>query len=416
MRVVVIGGGPAGLLAAGVAALEGASVTLLEKGPMTGRKLRLTGKGRCNITNSAPMQRFIEAFGPNGKFLYGAFSRFSNLQLLSLMEEIGVKTKEERGGRIFPVSDSAVEVALRLGEWAARCGATIKTGTRASGIEAVDGEVRAVEIFGGKIPADSAILCTGGLSYPKTGSNGEGYEIARRLGHTIVEPKPALSALNTSEKWVRDVQGLTLKNVEAQIWPFGSTKPCKVEFGEMLFTHFGVSGPIILTLSRWIPALLATGHPPMLKVDIKPAVPAEELDGRLIRDFSRNVHFHNYLKELVPQALTAVLPRIVRIDPQKAVSQITAEERVRLLAALKGLPLHIRSMRPIEEAIVTSGGVCLKEVDPRTMESKQIRGLYFAGEILDLDAETGGFNLQAAFSTGYVAGKSAAQGPLLARG
>lgn len=404
----MIGGGPAGLIAAGTAALEGASVTLLEKGPMTGRKLRLTGKGRCNITNSAPIARFIEAFGPNGKFLYGAFSRFSNQQTLALMEEIGVRTKEERGGRIFPVSDSAVEVSLKLNDWAVRCGAAIKTGTRVSGIEAVDGQVRAVEIFGGKIPADAAILCTGGLSYPKTGSNGEGYEIARRLGHSIIEPNPALSALNTVEKWVRDVQGLTLKNVEAEIWPAGAAKPLRSEFGEMLFTHFGVSGPIVLTLSRWVPALLQGGQPPELKVDLKPAVPEEELDGRLVRDFSRNLHFRNYLKELVPQALADVLPRIVKIDPQKPVSQITAMERSRLVSALKGLTLHVRSMRPIEEAIVTAGGICLKEVDPRTMESKRVQGLYFSGEVLDIDAETGGYNLQAAFSTGFVAGKSAA--------
>ncbi len=410
MRVVVIGGGPAGLLAAGTAALEGAQVTLLEKGPMTGRKLRLTGKGRCNITNSAPMQRFIEAFGPNGKFLYGALSRFSNQHTLNLMAEIGVKTKEERGGRVFPVSDSAIEVAVKLYEWAERCGVTIKTGTRVAGIEAEDGEVKAVEIFGGKIPCEAAIICTGGLSYPKTGSNGEGYEMARVLGHEIVEPKPALSGLNTVEKWVRDAQGLALKNVEAQVWPAGATKPLKTDFGEMVFTHFGVSGPIVLTLSRWIPALLNDKEPPGFFIDLKPAVPSEELDQRLLRDFASNIHFHNYLRELVPKALADVLPRIVKIEPQKSVSQITAAERARLLATLKGVPLHIRSMRPIDEAIVTAGGVSLKEVDPRTMESKLVRGLYFAGEILDIDAETGGFNLQAAFATGYVAGKASAQG------
>jgi len=410
VRVVVIGGGPSGLLAAGTAALVGASVTLLEKGPMTGRKLRLTGKGRCNITNSAPIQRFIEAFGPNGKFLYGAFSRFSNQQTLSLMEEIGVPTKEERGGRVFPASDSAPEVAIKLAEWAARCGARIQTGVRVSGIEVFDGAVQAVEFFGGKVPADAAVLCTGGMSYPKTGSNGEGYAIARSLGHTVVRPQPALSALNISENWVRDLQGLNLRNVEAQLWPGGDVKPIRSEFGEMLFTHFGVSGPIVLTLSRWVPQLLDGESQPLLKIDLKPAVPAEELDARLVRDFARKLHFHNYLKELVPQALAKVLPKIVKIDPCRAVHLIRAEERASLLAVLKGLPLHIRSIRPIEEAIVTSGGICLKEVDPRTMQSKIVRGLYFAGEILDLDGETGGYNLQAAFSTGFVAGHSSAMG------
>lgn len=406
---MVIGGGPAGLLAAGSAALEGAQVTLLEKGPTTGRKLRLTGKGRCNLTNSAPMGRFIEAFGPNGKFLYGAFSRFSNLDTLRLMAEIGVKTKEERGGRIFPVSDGAAEVALRLHEWAERCGAKVKTGARASAVLAEGGEVRAVETFGGRVPCDAAIVCTGGLSYPKTGSTGDGYAFARALGHTVVEPRPALSALNTVERWVRDVQGLALRNVEAQLWPAGASKPLKAEFGEMLFTHFGVSGPIVLTLSRWVPALLEGGRTPKLKIDLKPAVPAEELDARLVRDFIRNVHFHNYLRELAPHALAGLLPQLLEIDPHKPVNQITAAERARLLATLKGLTLSVRSMRPIEEAIVTAGGVCLKEIDPRTMESKLVRGLYFAGEVLDLDAETGGFNLQAAFSTGCVAGKSAAR-------
>jgi predicted Rossmann fold flavoprotein len=397
-------------MAAGTAALAGAQVTLLEKGPMTGRKLRITGKGRCNITNTATVQEFIKAFEPNGKFLYGPLSRFANDDLIRFMHEIGVQTKVERGGRVFPESDSAVEVATKLYAWAERAGVQIKTGTRAAGICVVDGKVEGVEIFGGKIPCDGAIIATGGLSYPKTGSNGEGYAMAQAVGHTLIPQHAALSGLNVIEKWVKDAQGLALKNVEAQIWPSGATKPLKAEFGEMLFTHFGVSGPIILTISRCVPKLLESSEPPELRIDLKPAVPYEELDDRVLRATFRANFLHNYLKEVVPHALTEVIPRIAHIPIETPLNKITHEERTRLVTVLKGLPLHIKSMRPIDEAIVTAGGVELKEVDPRTMESKLVQGLFFAGEVLDIDAETGGFNLQAAFTTGYIAGQSAACG------
>lgn len=416
-RVVVIGGGPAGMAAAAAAAGTGAHVTLLEKGPILGRKLRITGKGRCNITNTADMERFVDAFAPNGKFLYGAFTKFFNDDLRRLMAEIGVPTKVERGGRVFPESDSAVEVADALARWVGASGATVKLNTRVRSLVVEDGKIEAVEVFGGKVPADAVVLATGGLSYPKTGSTGDGYGWAEGAGHALEPTRPALSGLVCAEAWPKECAGLVLKNVELSLCAPGG-KVAAREFGEMLFSHFGVTGPIVLTISRWAHRYLGgsarprdvgkSGGAPTLLLDLKPALDLDELDARLVRDFKQSKHFSNCLKGLIPSSLCAVFPQLCGVEADRPVNRITLTERKRIAECLKSLPLTVVGMRPIEEAIVTAGGVSLREVDPRTMGSKLVAGLFFAGEILDLDGETGGFNLQAAFSTGYVAGSATA--------
>jgi len=405
------------MMAAGRAAECGADVVLLEKGPRLGRKLRISGKGRGNITNTADVAGFIEAFAPNGKFLYGAFSRFFRDDLLDLLGRFGVQTKVERGGRVFPVSDRAADVAEALERWTASVGVRVKTNCRVRSIAAANGKVVGVDIYGGRMGADAVVLATGGASYPKTGSAGDGYAMARELGHTIVPPEPALSALVTEEEWVRDLAGLSLRNVEARLLSVGSTgsgcsagreKEVASEFGEMLFTHSGVSGPIILTLSRTARKYLKAG-PINMCIDLKPALSAERLHARLIREFTQTKHFANYLRTMLPRLMVDVFVHLVGIDPAKPVNVITVEERTAIVRLLKCLKVTVTAMGPLEEAIVTAGGVPIGEIDPKTMMSRLVGGLYFAGEIIDIDAETGGFNLQAAFSTGYVAGESAAR-------
>lgn len=410
-RIVVIGGGPAGVMAAGRAAQCEASAVLLEKGPRLGRKLRISGKGRGNITNTADLQGFVEAFSPNGKFLYGAFSRFFRDDLLELLRSQGVETKVERGGRVFPVSDRASDVADALERWMLASGARVKTDARARSLAVRDGRVVGVEVFGGTMNADAVIITTGGASYPKTGSTGDGYLMARDAGHTIIAPKPALSALVCEEDWVRDVQGLSLRNVEATLFldiP-GQERPRKIasEFGEMLFTHFGVSGPIILTLSRGVRDLVAKGRV-TVSIDLKPALTEEQLHARLVRDFRQTKHVRNYLRDLLPGSLVDVFIGLAGLDPDKPVNVVTARKRARMVELLKDLRVTVRGMGPLDQAIVTSGGVSIREIDPRTMMSTLVDGLFFAGEVIDIDAETGGFNLQAAFSTGWVAGEAAA--------
>lgn len=436
-RVVVVGGGPAGMMAAGRAAECGADVVLLEKGPRLGRKLRISGKGRGNITNTADVAGFIEAFAPNGKFLYGAFSRFFRDDLLDLLARFGVQTKVERGGRVFPVSDRAADVVEALERWMASVGVRVKTNCRVRSIAEACGKVVGVDVYTGRTDADAVVLATGGVSYPKTGSTGDGYAMARELGHSVVPPEPALSALVTEEEWVKDLAGLSLRNVEASLWvmprnaseelPHRTVPPRTVtyqeknhceaqparkriasEFGEMLFTHHGVSGPIVLTLSRTAHRYLKVGKV-SLCIDLKPALSAEQLHARLIRDFAQTKHFANYLRTLLPKSMVGVFTRLVGIDPAKPLNVITAEERTAIVRLLKRLEVTVAAMGPVEEAIVTAGGVPIGEIDPKTMMSRLVRGLHFAGEIIDIDAETGGFNLQAAFSTGYVAGESAAR-------
>ena len=410
IKVIVIGGGAAGMVAAGRAAECGARVVLLEKGPKLGRKLRIAGKGRGNITNTADLKEFIEAFSPNGKFLYGAFSRFFRDDLLNLLHKMGVDTIVERGGRVFPASERASDVADTLEKWITSLGVSIRLNTRVKSIEIDNGRVVGVNIYGGRMDADAVIIATGGASYPKTGSTGDGYTMARETGHSIIPPRPALSALVTQENWVKDLQGLSLKNVEAALYAetHDGRKKIDSEFGEMLFTHFGLSGPIILTLSRGVGAHLKQGGV-SISIDLKPALTKEQLHARLIRDFRQTRQLKNYLSDLLPRLLIDTFIALTQINGDKPVNSITAEERARIVDLLKELRVTIVRMASLDEAIVTAGGVPVKEIDSKTMMSKIAPGLFLAGEVIDIDAKTGGFNLQAAFSTGYVAGEAAAE-------
>ena len=414
--VLVIGAGAGGLVAAGRAAECGAKVVLLERGPQTGQKLRLTGKGRGNVTNAAELADFIQAFGENGKFLYSAYSRFFNDELIALLQRLGVKTKVERGGRVFPASDDADDVANALERWVRELGVEIRLNTRARRIrvERVEGvaRVEGVETYGGHVRANALVLAVGGITYPRTGSTGDGYRMAAEVGHRVIEPRPALTAMTAAERWVRELQGLSLKNVEARLYRVGEDGTRQLvakQFGEMLFTHFGASGPIILTLSRKALDVLGKGKLE-LSIGLKPALSDEQLDRRLIRDLSAKKYFRNYLPELLPRAMIPVLIQLSGIPAQLPVNRITAPQRRRIVELLRDLRLTITSLRPPDEAMVTAGGVDIREIDPRTMESKLVRGLYFVGEVIDIDATTGGYNLQAAFSTGWVAGESAARG------
>lgn len=412
-RVIIIGAGPAGMMAAGRAAECGAYAVLLEKGPMPGRKLRISGKGRGNITNSADIQKFIDAFSPNGKFLYGAFSRFFRDDLLELLSNYGVETKTERGGRVFPVSDKASDVVMALQNWMTAVGVHLKTGFTAKSISVENGRVNGVIVHGGTMSADAVIIATGGASYPKTGSTGDGYAMAREAGHTIVTPESALSAMMTEEDWVKNLQGVSLRNVEASLYTDQSAKkPIASQFGEMLFTHNGVSGPIILTLSRIARTHIRSGKV-SISIDLKPALTEEQLHAKLLRDFTQTRHFGNYTKELLPRTLSETFVYLTGIDPAKPLNSITAEQRARIIALLKNFRVTATRLASLEEAIVTAGGVPTHEIDPRTMQSKIVDGLYFSGEVIDIDAETGGFNLQAAFSTGRVAGEAAACSSLI---
>jgi predicted Rossmann fold flavoprotein len=403
-KVIIIGAGAAGLMAAGKAAERGLDVLLLEKNDRVGKKLLISGKGRCNITNNTDMEGLINNIPGNGNFLYSSFYTFSNTDLLELLHAEGLETKVERGGRVFPVSDSAKEVVTVLQRFAAERGAKIRLNSAVDRIETRDGAVTGVRLKDGAVlECDSVILATGGASYPGTGSTGDGYEMARRLGHQVTELKPSLIPLVVAEKWVTELQGLSLKNISITI---SDRKGRKIytDFGEMLFTHFGVSGPVILSGSRHI---LKYGYKDvLLTIDLKPALDEETLDARLQRDFEKfsRKQFKNSLDELLPQKLIPVMIMLSRIPEDKPVNQITKEERRSLVRLLKAFPLEITGSRPIAEAIVTAGGVRTDEINPSTMESKKIKGLYFAGEVIDVDAYTGGFNLTIAFSTGCMAG------------
>jgi predicted Rossmann fold flavoprotein len=403
-KVIIIGAGAAGLMAAGKAAERGLDVLLLEKNDRVGKKLLISGKGRCNITNNTDMEGLINNIPGNGNFLYSSFYTFSNTDLLELLHAEGLETKVERGGRVFPVSDSAKEVVTVLQRFAAERGAKTRLNSAVDRIETRDGVVTGVRLKDGTVlECDSVILATGGASYPGTGSTGDGYEMARRLGHQVTELKPSLIPLVVAEKWVTELQGLSLKNISITI---SDRKGRKIytDFGEMLFTHFGVSGPVILSGSRHI---LKYGYKDvLLTIDLKPALDEETLDARLQRDFEKfsRKQFKNSLDELLPQKLIPVMIMLSRIPEDKPVNQITKEERRSLVRLLKAFPLEITGSRPIAEAIVTAGGVRTDEINPSTMESKKIKGLYFAGEVIDVDAYTGGFNLTIAFSTGCMAG------------
>lgn len=401
--VAVIGGGAAGLLACGRLAARVEKVILIEKNKILAKKVRITGKGRCNITNIAEVEDMIQNVPTNGKFLYSAFYGFTNEDVVDFFHARGVETKVERGGRVFPRSDSARDVAEALARFA-RAPNTEHVMAEALEITAEDGHVTGVRTNKGFIEADSVILATGGMSYPLTGSDGKGYQLAERLGHTIITPYPSLVPIETKEKWVSGLMGLSLRNVSLRVY---HKKLIFEDFGEMLFTHFGVSGPIVLSASAHMKQ--ADRIPYTLAIDLKPALSAEQLDKRLVRDFTefRKKHFINALDELLPKALIPVIVELSAIEPHKEAGSVTREERRRLCALLKGLPLSVKGLRDIQEAIITSGGVKVSEIEPSTMESKLVRGLYFAGEVIDVDAYTGGFNLQIAFSTGYLAGENA---------
>lgn len=403
-KVVVVGGGPAGILAAGKAAEDGKDVILLEKNDRLGKKILISGKGRCNITNNTDIEGLIENIPGNGNFLYSAFYTFSNTDLLDFLHSYGLETKVERGGRVFPVSDRSKDVVDTLLKYLKDTGVKILYNSPVSDVIAEKGVVKGVLLKDGrKLECDSVILATGGASYKGTGSTGDGYKIAKRLGHSIVKLRPSLVPLIVSEKWISELQGLSLKNVAITLINERGKKVYS-DFGEMLFTHYGVSGPIILSASRHILDYDFKGI--TLIIDLKPALTEEKLDERIQRDFEKfsRKQFKNALDELLPKKIIPVIIKLSEISPDKFVNQITKEERRNLVKVLKKFTLTINGARPIDEAIVTAGGVSTDEINPSTMESKLIKGLYFAGEIIDVDAYTGGFNLTIAFSTGYLAG------------
>lgn len=406
--VAVLGGGPAGMLAAGTAASMGRKTLLVEKNDKLGKKLFITGKGRCNVTNSADFDEFMKNIPRNSKFFYSAFNGFSNNDLIALLESLGLKTKVERGGRVFPESDKSSDVLKALERYMNKYKVDIRLNSKVLNIRHEDGAVKGVLLDNGEyIECTSVILCTGGISYPQTGSTGDGYEIAKKAGHSINELMPSLVPLVVKEPFIKDLQGLSLKNVSIKATADG--KQVYEDFGEMLFTHYGLSGPIILSASFYVSDHLRKKKEIKVSIDLKPALSEEELDKRIIRDFEKNTNkqFKNSLDELLPQKLIPVIISLSGIDESKEVHQITKAERKALVKLLKGVTLTVSGTRPIAEAIVTSGGINLKEINPKTMESKLVKGLFFAGEIIDLDAFTGGFNLQIAFSTGYAAGMNA---------
>lgn len=410
-RVIVVGAGAAGLLAAGEAAAAGARVLLLEKMGTPGRKLAITGKGRCNITNDAPLADFISHFGRDGRFLRQAFSRYFTNDLLTFLDSIGIGTVTERGGRVFPVSNRALDVVEALVEWTRAAGVELMAGTQVAELIIRENRIAGVKPGGPRqmIEADAVIIATGGASYPKTGSTGDGYQLAESVGHQVTPIRPALIPLETAGPTAAALMGLSLRNVEVTVW--ADDKKQTSAFGEMLFAHFGLTGPVILTLSSLVVDLLREKRDVTLAIDLKPALDEQKLDARLQRDLSEQGkrQLTGLLKGLLPRSLIPVALEQNGLDPDKPCSQITGIERKKLRLWLKDFRFTITGHRPLSEAIITAGGVNLKEIDPRTMASKRLSGLYFAGEVLDLAADTGGYNLQAAFSTGWLAGRSAAR-------
>lgn len=409
-KVVVIGGGASGLMAGGIAG-KNAQVLILEKNDRVGRKLAITGKGRCNITNSADISEFIENTPGNGRFLYSAFYSFTNEDSISFFNKLGVETKVERGGRVFPVSDSAKDVVNALNKFANDNNVKIRYNTIAKEILTEDNRVIGVKLNNGEvIKCDKVILATGGKSYPATGSTGDGYEMVKKLGHKIITPKPSLVGLVSKEEWIKELQGLSLKNVQFSLVN-SKGREIYSEFGEMLFTHFGVSGPIVLSGSRVLHKYMDENRNVLgikAKIDLKPALDVKKLDLRVQRDFQKyiNKELKNALYDLLPEKLIPVVISLSGVDEKKKVNVITADERKRIVDTLKSLELEVNELRPIDEAIITSGGVCTDEINPSTMESKIVSGLYFCGEVIDVDAYTGGFNLQIAFSTAFLAGNN----------
>ncbi len=403
--VVVVGGGAAGMMAAIAAAGKGHSVRLYEKNEKLGKKLFITGKGRCNVTNACDMEELMAGVVTNARFLYSSFYGFTNQDVIDLLARFGCRTKVERGNRVFPVSDHSSDVIRALGDGLRDMGVQVRLNTAVDSLILEDGRVRGVRTRGGKEDAaDAVVVATGGLSYPTTGSTGDGFRFAADAGHRVTELSPALVPFNVREiELAKELQGLALKNVEVTILDGG--RELYREFGEMLFTHFGVSGPVLLSASSFCTGAIRRG-PLTMEIDLKPALSEKQLDERILRDFgeARNKQFKNTLSHLYPAKLVPVMIRLSGISPDKQVNEITKAERERLNALTKHFTMTLTGLRDYKEAIITQGGVSVKEINPSTMESKLVRGLYFAGEVLDLDAVTGGFNLQIAWSTGWAAG------------
>ena len=408
-KVIVVGAGAAGLMAAGRAAEEGHEVHLYEKNNRIGKKILITGKGRCNVTNDSDVEGLLDNIPGNPYFMYSSFYQLDSFGTQEFFRNLGLELKVERGKRVFPVSDRSLDVVLALEKYIKQNKVKLHLESPVESILIEDGKAAGIRLKNGKEEtADGVIVCTGGLSYPGTGSTGDGYRFAKAAGHHVTKLYPSLVPLKTAENWCHELMGLSLKNIEITI-KNSKGKKVYTDFGEMLFTHFGVSGPVILSASRHIILTIEEGY--KLYIDLKPAMDEKKLDARLLRDFEKfaNKDFVNALDELLPQKLIPVIIELAEIDPRKKVNSITKEERKRLLGLIKGLPLTITGVTGYNEAVVTCGGIETDEIDPSTMESKLVKNLHFAGEVLDVDAYTGGFNLQIAFSTGYTAGEFVCQ-------
>ena len=406
-NVIVVGGGAAGMMAAVFAARNGQNVQLLEKNEKLGKKLFITGKGRCNITNAADIEDLFTAVISNPKFLYSGFYSFTNQQVIDFFEELGVKTKVERGERVFPVSDHSSDVIAAFSRELKSLGVSVSLHTEVKELLCEQDKVCGVLLTNGKkMKADAVIVATGGISYPSTGSTGDGYRFARETGHRVTELLPSLVPMEVRQWYAKELQGLSLRNIEIRITD--GKKKLYEEFGEMLFTHYGVTGPVILSASSVMGKTLRKKEL-TLHIDLKPALSEEQLDKRILREFdaNHNKQYKNSIDSLFPAKLKPVMIELSEIEPEKKVNEITKEERQRLVHLIKDFTMTLTGLRGYNEAIITKGGVSVKEIDPGTMESKIIKGLYFAGEVLDLDAVTGGYNLQIAWSTGYLAGINA---------
>ncbi len=409
-KCIVVGGGASGMLAALFAARSGARVMLLERNEKLGKKLYITGKGRCNLTNASDMEQYQRNIFRNPRFLYAAFARLDNAGMMTLVEDLGTPLKVERGNRVFPVSDKSSDVIGALKRGLEREDIDIRLNTRVARLLTEDGCCVGVTLEDGEsLFADAVILATGGLSYPSTGSTGDGHAMAREAGHAVTATRPALVAIDTVESWPGTLAGLSLKNVTLSAWLTGGKKEKKLysQMGELLFTHTGISGPLALTLSSLLPEDLSTVR---MAIDLKPALDEQTLDARLLRDFREmsRKQLGSVVDGLAPRSLSEQLIRLAGLSPTLPVNAVTAQQRAALLKVLKGIELHPRALGGFNEAIITRGGVNVKEINPSTMESKLVKNLYFCGELMDVDAATGGFNLQIAFSTGALAGASAA--------
>lgn len=402
-KVIVVGGGASGIMAAIKASQRGKKVLLIERNEKLGKKLFITGKGRCNVTSNKDIEEIIKNIPGNGNFMYSSLYTFTNYDLMKMLEDKGVKLKVERGDRVFPESDKSSDIIKCFERYLAENNVEVMLNTRVNEILTKNGVITGVKIENNRIiDCNSLILATGGKSYPITGSSGDGYEFAKKLGHTIAQIRPSLIPLIAKDEWVKELMGLSLKNVKLSV--IRNNKVVYSDFGEMLFTHFGISGPIVLSASRKVVDLLPCEVE--INIDLKPALDFNELDRRILKDFEKytNKQFKNSLNELLPQKMIPIMVELSEINPDKAVNIISREERHKLIKLIKEFKVIIVGTRPVEEAIITRGGVNVKEVDPSTMESKLIKGLYIVGEVLDIDGVTGGFNLQVAFSTGFCAG------------